>query len=160
MTIIKFSSETNIKNWHVINDGVMGGLSQSKFYLNEDGKGVFKGEVSLENNGGFSTVKYKLKPLNVIDYSRVRIKLKGDGKRYQFRIKEKETDRHSYVSYFETSGEWEVIEFELDKLYPTLRGRKLVIPNFESEVIGEIGFLIGNKKNEKFELKIDTIDLI
>ena len=34
-------------------------------------------------------------------------------------------------------------------MYPSFRGRKLDKPNFPKEYIEEIGFLIGNKKNEE-----------
>ena len=39
----------------------------------------------------------------------------------------------------------------LKDLYPVFRGRILDIPNFDSQRIVELGFLIGNKKPEKFE---------
>ena len=57
--IYNFNKKSNLKKWTVINDAVMGGKSEGEFYLNSDGNGVFEGDVSLENNGGFSSVKYK-----------------------------------------------------------------------------------------------------
>jgi len=44
-------------------------------------------------------------------------------------------------------------------MYPAFRGRKLELPNFSESTIEEIAFLIGNKKNEDFELLIDSITL-
>jgi hypothetical protein len=44
-------------------------------------------------------------------------------------------------------------------MYPSFRGRKLDAPNFSHDSIEEIVFLIGNKKNERFELIIDKIAL-
>lgn len=37
----------------------MGGKSSGDFYINESGNGVFEGFVSLANNGGFSSVRYR-----------------------------------------------------------------------------------------------------
>ena len=46
----------NTLPWRSINDGVMGGLSSGGMRL-EDGIAVFSGTLSLENNGGFSSVR-------------------------------------------------------------------------------------------------------
>ena len=43
--------------WWVINDTVMGGRSSSSWQLSEHDIGVFQGSVSLENNGGFASVR-------------------------------------------------------------------------------------------------------
>lgn len=159
MTIFDFSKESDISDWKIVNDVVMGGQSRSKFYLNEDGFGVFKGMVSLENNGGFSSVRYSFKQKNIEGYRKVKIHLRGDGKRYQFRAKTNKEDQQAYISYFETTGEWQTIEIKLSALEPTFRGRKLYMPNFPAEKLEEVGFMIANKANENFELVIDKIVL-
>jgi len=56
--LFDFTKESNIQNWSVVNDGVMGGLSKGNFSVNDKGDGFFTGHVSLENNGGFSSVRY------------------------------------------------------------------------------------------------------
>jgi len=158
-TIFKFDSAADISNWKVVDDGVMGGRSSGKFYLNDDGKGVFEGHVSLENNGGFSSVRYDFKEISTKDFSKVIIKVKGDGKNYQFRVKHKNSDYYSYIATFQSSQEWETIELSLSEMYPMFRGRKLDIPNYDKESIEEIAFLIGNKKAEDFKLEIASIIL-
>ena len=65
-----------------------------------------------------------------------------------------------YIQYFETNGEWQEIEIELNNLYPTYRGNILDKPNFNGIYIAEIGFLIGNNMNEEFRLELDSIYLI
>jgi len=146
-------------DWSVVNDGVMGGLSEGYYNVNEDGNGVFKGEVSLENNGGFTSIRKTVNFSEAQGYKKVIIRLKGDGKRYQFRLKRDLYDRHSYIQYFETSGEWEEIELRLKDFYPSWRGRSLDMPNFEANTIKELRFLIANKKPQEFELEIDYIAL-
>jgi hypothetical protein len=44
-------------------------------------------------------------------------------------------------------------------MYPTFRGMKLRMPNFPGEEVSEIAFLIGNKKEQEFQLTIDYIQL-
>jgi len=157
--IYDFNKNSSPKDWRTIDDGVMGGLSQGKFSIDADGNGVFEGAVSLENNGGFSSVRYQSDKIKVTKVSKVRIRLKGDGKEYQFRIKDKTSSYYSYITTFKTSGNWETITIQLSDLYPSFRGRTLDLPNFKSDSFQEIVFLIGNKKNESFQLLLDKIEL-
>lgn len=158
-TIYDFNQNSSPRDWRIIDDGVMGGLSQGKFSIDAEGNGVFAGTVSLENNGGFSSVRYQCDKVKVTKDSKVRIRLKGDGKNYQFRIKDKATSYYSYITTFKTSGDWETIEIKLSELYPSFRGQTLNLPNFDSTSFEEIFFLIGNKKNESFQLVLDKIEL-
>ena len=157
--IFDFSKNAEIQNWLIVDDVVMGGKSSGTFNLNTDGFGVFEGSISLDNNGGFSSVRYRFEKTLVKEYSTVHIKLRGDGKKYQFRIKAKSGDYYSYISPFQTTGEWQEIEIPLKDMYPSFRGRKLDQPNFSDDYIEEITFLIGNKKEEDFQLLIDKIEL-
>ena len=158
-SIFEFNKTSDITPWKNADDIVMGGKSSGTFYLNEEGKGVFKGYVSLENNGGFSSLKYQFEKISTKGFSKIRLKVKGDGKRYQFRIKQNTLDKHAYISYFNTTKKWEIIEFTLSNMYATFRGKKLDIPNYTADGIEEIGFLIANKKAEHFKLEIDSITL-
>lgn len=159
MIIFDFNKQSDISDWEIVNDAVMGGQSSGKFYLNEEGNGVFKGTVSLENNGGFSSLRHRFKRKKITGYKKVMIHLKGNGKRYQFRIKKNKEDQPAYIHYFETTGEWQTIEIKLSELKPTFRGRKLNMPSFPAEDLEEVGFMIANKMNENFELVIDKIVL-
>ena len=157
--IFDFNKSSNIKNWIVIDDVVMGGKSSGSFKLNSDGYGVFLGDISLENNGGFSSVRYRFEKILINKSTKISVRIKGDGKKYQFRIKSNSGDYYSYISPFSTTGEWQEIEIPLKDMYPSFRGRKLDQPNFSNDTFEEITFLIGNKNKEKFQLLIDKIEL-
>jgi len=157
--IFDFTSESDLTNWFVVDDVVMGGRSEGRFFLNQDGHAVFTGQISLQNNGGFSSVRYGFEPLSVKAYNSCVIRVRGDGKSYQFRVKSNQYDRASYVRYFQTSGNWQTIEIPFAQMYPTFRGMKLDQPNFPGIVMEEIAFLIGNKNAETFKLEIDFIQL-
>jgi hypothetical protein len=159
-TLVNFTDNPSTKNWKVVDDVVMGGRSNGKFELTNDGMGKFHGEVSLENNGGFSSVRYDMKPIEVSPQDKISIRLKGDGSNYQFRIKAKKSDYYSYIASFKTTGDWQTLEFDLADLYPTFRGQKLDLPNFNKKTIEEIRFLIGNKKEEQFQLLLESIVLL
>ena len=159
ITIYDFDKNASANDWRIVDDVVMGGESNGRFSIDSDGHGVFEGKISLENNGGFSSVRYQFEKLAVTENSTVLITLKGDGKDYQFRIKDKSSTSYSYITTFKTSGEWQTIEIKLSDLYPSFRGRKLDLPNFQSDFFEEIVFLIGNKKEESFKLILDKIEL-
>ncbi|MDG1332295.1 MAG: CIA30 family protein [Crocinitomicaceae bacterium] len=158
-TIFNFSSGVDISSWTILNDGVMGGLSTSSFDVNDAGHGVFEGEVSTLNNGGFASVRHRPESVDLSKKSKVTIRLKGDGKSYQFRVKKNISDFESFITTFNTSGKWETIEIDLADLFPSFRGRKLKQPNFDASSFEELSFLIANKKDENFTLLIDQIYL-
>ncbi len=157
--IYDFAIKSDINKWTVVDDAVMGGKSTSTFKINSNGHGEFKGTVSLKNNGGFSSIRYRFSKININKHAHIVLKICGDGKKYQLRIKTNSSDYYSYISYFSTSGDWQEIEIPLKDFYPTFRGRKLNKANFSDQSIEEIGFLIGNKKEESFKLMIDKIEL-
>lgn len=157
--IYDFTTQTKVKEWRVVNDGVMGGISKSSLALTEDGYGQFSGHVSLENNGGFASIQLD----KVIQLSEEKkfiiLHVKGDGKAYEFRLKGEISQSESYVQQFITSREWETIKLPISDFYPQFRGRKLNIPNFNFKNIEQVCFLIANKKEEDFKLLIDWISL-
>ena len=80
-TIVDFKTDTSMDNWFVVNDGVMGGLSQGSFEFNTEGYATFKGTISLDNYGGFSSIRYRSKQMDISNYSKIAIRLKGDAKK-------------------------------------------------------------------------------
>jgi hypothetical protein len=158
-TIFDSKKVKDLSNWYVVDDGVMGGLSRGELTINDSGHCLFKGYVTTENNGGFSSIRYGFNKKSVSEYKYVILKLKGDGKSYQFRIKDNSRQRYSYIATFNTSGDWETIKIPFSEFYPGFRGYKLEKPNYSGDVMEEIAFLIGNKVKESFALEIDKIYL-
>lgn len=155
--VCDFNPESNPGDWYVVDDRVMGGRSQGNVELSEEGYGIFQGTVSLENNGGFSSIRTRMEGLETKGYSVFKIRLKGDGKNYQFRVRSQLNERHSYQYEFPTTGEWQEVTVPFDQMIPTFRGRQLSLPNYPGENLRECSFLISNKKNESFRLEIDRI---
>jgi hypothetical protein len=147
--------------WHIVNDGVMGGLSSSKVNV-EDDKIIFSGNVSSENNGGFASLRSPIKDYNFENFSGIEIKIKGDGNRYSISMKETTYfSGYFYTSTFETQkDEWITIKIPFDqfKLYyfgkETKSGKKIPLNN-----IKEISLLIGDKQEGSFNSEIEYIRL-
>jgi len=147
--------------WRIVNDGVMGGLSSSKVNV-EDAKIIFSGNVSLENNGGFASLRSPIKDYNFENFSGIEIKIKGDGKRYSISMKETTYfSGYFYTSTFETKkDEWVTIKIPFDqfKLYyfgkEIKSDKKIPLNN-----IKEISLLIGDKQSGSFKTELDYIKL-
>lgn len=160
-SIYEFKNSDEINSWRIVNDGVMGGLSQSKVTWNEKENTLdFSGKVSLENNGGFASVRAIPQNFNQKVFKKIKLRVKGDGKIYQFRMRStRNFDGISYTLDFETDKDkWEEIELEVEDFDPTFRGR--IYPQygkFKSSELQQIGILIANKQVGKFHLEIDWI---
>ena len=67
--IVNPENNIGLKNWNIVNDDVMGGISKSYLALNDENNLIFSGNVSLKNNGGFASTRMGLdrESLNGID---------------------------------------------------------------------------------------------
>jgi len=158
MMTIGLDMEANA--WRSINDGVMGGLSSGGIVQIDEGL-RFTGELSLENNGGFSSAR-RLVGQDLSDAAGVRLEVRGDGREYQFRIRQNNRfDGVSWRAMFSTNDEWQIVEIALDDFIPVFRGRIIseAGPVIASE-IQQIGFLLSDKNAGRFELDIRRIEFI
>ena len=148
-------------SWRVVNDTVMGGRSSSKWKLKSKKSAQFEGYLSLENNGGFASVRAEVGAFNLKDTNGISLKVKGDGRKYQFRIQSNnpKARRANYTCEFQTKKNT-VQNFYLpyEKFYPTWRGRKLNdIPKLKGSDIYGVGFFLGDKIQGDFKLEIFEI---
>jgi hypothetical protein len=157
LTIFAFSRDADVSGWEIQDDVVMGGVSQGRFALNEEGKAVFTGNVSLENDGGFSSLQYTFDAVEVSPYHTLCIRLKGDGKPYQLRVESAKNVRHGYACDFVTSGDWQIVEIPFADMYAIRHGDRLDLPNYPGQTLAQVQILIGNGKAETFQLEIDKI---
>ena len=156
--IYDFNVDSSFQNWAIVDDGVMGGLSAGNLGIQKDGSGIFYGYVSLDNYGGFSSVRFR-KNISLKGFDKIILRVLGDNKFYQLRIRSSYQDRHSYVKRFYAADEWSDIEISLSSMEPQFRGRSLNMRNFSGNSLVELGLLIGNKVEERFALEIDHIRL-
>ena len=159
--LTNFAHQTT-EDWEIVNDGVMGGCSQS-LLVKDDDCAVFTGEISLENNGGFASVRCRTS-FDLSSHTHMKLSLKGDGKRYCFRLrtasrKTGEINRFSYDYRFVTKPDvWKWYLLPLNEFRPYFRGRALddVAP-LDRSAIRQIGFLISDKQEGKFKLHISQL---
>jgi len=148
--------------WRIVNDGVMGGLSSSNVTINEADKIVFKGTVSLDNNGGFASLRSPVKDYNFEKFSGIELRIKGDGKRYSISMKETTYfTGYFYTASFETKkDEWVNVQISFNMFNLYYYGRLTDSDkNIPLNNIKEISLLIGDKQKGIFIIEVDYIKL-
>ncbi|RME95355.1 MAG: CIA30 family protein [Verrucomicrobia bacterium] len=157
--LFDFSQPDAVRPWRVVNDDVMGGVSTSQF-LWKEGVAVFKGTVSLENNGGFASVRTQPGEHDLTGTDAFVIRVRGDGRRYKFTVRtEGRYNAALYQASFETrQGEWQEIKLPFSQFTPTWRGRILRdVPPLDPAKVNSVGFLIADKQAGPFRLEIGWI---
>lgn len=157
--LFDFAQASSMRGWNVEDDVVMGGVSRGRFSRDAEGFAVFRGEVSLENNGGFSSVQNNFAPLDVAPYEHAVLRLKGDGKNYRFIVEADENARHYYVAEFTTTGDWQEVKIPLRTMYAVRRGDRLDLPDYPGKTLSQVRLMIANGRAESFRLEIASIGL-
>ena len=156
--LFQFDNPEAAKPWQTVNDGVMGGRSNGRFKINAEKNMEFFGTLSLENNGGFASVRARGIKLGLKQGDTIVARVRGDGREYNFDLY---SQRLSFRQSFKTKqGEWMEVPLPLDNLVATWRGR--VYPNEKlnlSQVTG-FGILLGDKKPGTFKLEVEWIKVV
>ncbi len=158
--LFDFAGADAAKEWQNINDGVMGGVSEGKFKITDKKTLEFYGRLSLENNGGFASVRTKAKKLGLEKGDVLLVRLRGDGREYSMNLHvPRPLVAFSYRSMIQTKkDEWIEVRLPLDKFQATSFGKvvKDAGPVDPLEVSG-LGFLLGDKKAGPFKLEVEWI---
>jgi len=158
-TIFDFNAPTNPIAWQVVNDDVMGGVSASSFRMT-NGVAVFRGEVSLANNGGFASVRSLPVRHDLAGCDAFVIRVRGDGHRYKLTARtDRSFDSAIYQLVFPTKkGEWEEHRLPMKDFIPSFRGRVLASePPLDPARITSVGFLISDQQEGAFQLEVAWI---
>jgi monofunctional biosynthetic peptidoglycan transglycosylase len=158
--LVDFTRADEAEAWRIVNDGVMGGLSQSRMITASDSTASFAGTLSLENNGGFASVRRVLDARLPADTDAFVLQVRGDGRRYQLRLRTNDRiDGVAYRAEFTTVADaWMRIEIPLDAFQPTFRGRRVPdAPPLDPTRIRQVGLLLGDKRPGAFLLEVRDI---
>lgn len=149
-----------VSEWVIVNDGVMGGLSNSEFVDGGDGFATFRGDLSLENNGGFASVRGIVPGGALENHRGLTLRVRGDGRTYQVRLRTNSRfDGVAYMAEFATRERtWQTIEIPFEAFEATYRGRTpRGAPSLVPARIQQMGILIGDKVDGPFRLDVEWI---
>ena len=158
--LFDFTGADGAKDWQAVNDGVMGGVSEGKFKVTDQKTLEFFGTLSLENNGGFASVRTKAKKLGLEEGDTLVAKVRGDGREYSFNLYlNKPLVAFSYRATVQTKkGEWIEVEVPLDKFEATSFGRPAKDAGaVKPDEVNAVGFMLSDKKAGPFKLEVESI---
>lgn len=161
--LLNFDGSDAVRQWRTVNDGVMGGLSDGRHQITEEGCLRFYGNLSLRNNGGFASVRSRPSGLGLGDEDVIVARVRGDGRRYYLNARVP-TYRmaFSYRTSFQTkAGEWQEIRIPLKSLRATSFGRQISNASpVDANKVNAIGFLLADKIPGRFGLEVDWIKVV
>ena len=164
-SIIDFgNSAGKNQEWILLSDNIMGGVTKSKIEYTTNSV-LLSGNISLDNFGGFSSVKTKFKKIDLSAFKGIRIRHKSNNQKFAFTLEDTQNwTLPNYKGNFfnQKPNEWETstILFKDFKEYqigePT--GEKLELERLKNIV--RIGVITTEKKEGPFSLEIDYIEFL
>jgi NADH dehydrogenase [ubiquinone] 1 alpha subcomplex assembly factor 1 len=153
--LLDFSSPDGMREFRVINDGVMGGVSTSRLRLTA-GAMVFEGEVSLENGGGFASfrgpVRFSTQSAALL------LTVRGDGKRYKLTLKlDDDVGTGQYQAEFVAQRVWQTLHLVPGDFVARFRGRPVAAPTVRFSDVQYLGLLISDKQSGAFKVELKDI---
>lgn len=158
--LIDFTAPAATDRWQAVNDGVMGGVSQGRFRITDDGRLEFSGRLSLENNGGFASVRTKPMRFDLAAGESIVVRVKGDGRSYVLNLYT--ASRRMAFSYRAdlptTKDEWTEVRVPLESFIPTSFGNRVagMGPVDPAEIRG-IGFMLSDKQPGPFRMEVEWV---
>jgi hypothetical protein len=165
VALVDLADPGAVAGWTTVNDPVMGGKSISRVTF-ADGGLVFSGEVSLENNGGFASVRSPQDPeigRKAASAKMIRVHARGDGKTYVLSAGA-DGQPWSYIQRFSTeAGVERIYELPVGDFEPV--GMRFdpapeAPPTLDPASIDELSLYILDKQQGPFELAVSAIDAV
>jgi NADH dehydrogenase [ubiquinone] 1 alpha subcomplex assembly factor 1 len=159
LELTDFSTTTADLGWYVVNDNVMGGRSAGEFRI-DDGELRFAGSTNTDG-GGFSSIRTSPLDLDLSAYAGIRLRVKGDGRRYTWRLATSARWRGGEIGYwaeFDTrDGQWDTVDIPFASFVPRFRGTQLDGPQLDPADIRGMGLMIYDGKDGPFELRLASV---
>jgi tRNA(adenine34) deaminase len=151
---------TDAEGWHNVNDDVMGGISEGRCNISDRQTLEFFGNISLENKGGFASVRTVAQELGLALGDTLIVKVRGDGREYSLNLYLKKSKvAFAYRATLPTTKEdWlelklPLASFEANSFGKPVRGAGPVDPT----EINALGFLLSDKQAGPFKLDVAWI---
>jgi hypothetical protein len=172
LVIVKASEKTlkydfgntsgKIQDWVLISDIIMGGISKAMIKYT-DNSVIMKGDISLDNFGGFASVKTRFKAIDLSTFSGINIRYKALNQQFAFTLEETQNwTRPNYKKEFTSNKQdtWEIATIYLKDFkeyvigeatgeYINLSSRKNIL---------RMGIISTDKREGPFSLEIDYIE--
>lgn len=162
LLLFDFSDPGAVSDWAPIDDRVMGGISRSRLRYDAAGHAVFEGEVSLERNGGFASVRSRPGAHGRPGAGTCLIDVRGAGKQYKLSLLTDDGfDSLNYQANFTPPGtDWQTLRLPLAAFRASFRGRDVPgAPRLDPACIRQVGLMIAARQAGPFALDIRRVAL-
>ncbi|SEQ48796.1 Complex I intermediate-associated protein 30 (CIA30) [Ectothiorhodospira magna] len=143
-----FSDPAAVETWESVDDRVMGGVSRSGLRHDPAGFAVFEGVMSLEQGGGFASVRSGLLPGFAPETDALVLEVFGDGKVYKLSLRmDERLDGISYQAPFQpAAGVWTQVRLPVQDFVPGYHGRPVSqAPPLSPEQVRRMGLMIARQ---------------
>ena len=157
---VVFGFDDDSGRWPAVNDDVMGGISRGSCRLTQEGTALFLGALSLENNGGFSTIRSRSTDLGLAGWDGLVIRVRGDGRSYKLSAlpSDRRGELHYWEQPFDTEpDEWMELRVAFDDLTHRVMGWQMDDGPLDPGTIRSLAFGISDKDTRPFALEVDWI---
>jgi len=159
--VFSFLLPADLQGWRAIDDRIMGGWSLSRPEYLAGGGLLFRGVVSLDNNGGFASIRSPEAIYDLGGCQGVRLRVRGDGKRYKLGLRiDRFFDGISYQASFTAPDDvWEEIDLPFADFIPTHHGQHLTtVAPLDATRIQSFGLFIADRQVGPFHLEVAWVD--
>lgn len=158
--LFNFADAAAANEWRPVNDGVMGGRSDGRSRITDGHTMEFFGTISLENNGGFASVRSVPRTLDLGANDTIVLRVRGDGREYSLNLYlPNRRMATSYRAKLSTAKDrWTEIATPMKEFVETSFGR--VVPNagpVDAAKVNAVGFMLSDKQSGPFRLEVDWI---
>jgi NADH dehydrogenase [ubiquinone] 1 alpha subcomplex assembly factor 1 len=164
MEVVLFDFNGTDPAWYTVTDEVMGGISTSEVRHDPELQRLtFSGNLALENNGGFASIRSPWANHDLGAYNGFALRVRGDGKLYQFRIRTDGTRSGVvYTARFETEVDgWRDIYIPFSEMIPMYRGIVVDAAGpLDPASIRSFGLMLADKQRGEFSLQIDRVSAV
>ena len=148
------------RKWLSVNDNVMGGVSEGGFRITDDKTLEFSGNISLDHQGGFASIRTQSADLGLDGFDTIAVRIKGDGRTYYLDLRAARTfAAASYRAPLKTQRDaWQearipVRDFEYSVFGKPIAGAEALT----AARVQSVGFTLADKQAGPFRLEIAWI---
>jgi NADH dehydrogenase [ubiquinone] 1 alpha subcomplex assembly factor 1 len=164
-SLIDFGNLTE-KNqeWVLLSDNVMGGVTKSKIEYTNNSVLLF-GNISLDNYGGFSSIKTKYKSFDLSKYMGIKIKFKSTNQKFAFTLEDNQNwTQPNYKHEFSAKKDdtWEEVIIYFKDFQEIVIGEPTgnMMKSESLKNIVRMGIMTYEKKEGPFSIEVDFVDFI
>ena len=156
-------SEKN-QEWVLLSDNIMGGVTKSKIEYTNNSV-LLSGNISLDNYGGFSSIKTKYKSFDLSKYMGIKIKFKSTNQKFGFTLEDNQNwtqPNYKYEFSAKKDDTWEEVTIYFKDFKEIIIGEPTgnLMKSKSLKNIVRMGIMTSEKKEGSFTIEVDYIEFI